>query len=492
MTRQLCISVTLLDPLFHGKGDGDEPEWPPSPMRLFQALLAGSRTGSLNCDWSNSKAEAFRWLERCESPQILSPEARPAAGYTLFVPNNDSDKKFDRQDRLTSKIARPNRLLCHDKAGELNPTLHYLWSIPEDNWPTARSHAELLCREARHLLALGWGIDQVVGNGRILNDAEAAALPGRRWRAWTAHRPGLRTWRIPAKDSLEDLERVHESFVKRVVGKQYHPPLKPRRFQIVSYMSAAALPPRSYAAFEFPERVAFRQEDANKVAAMLRSLACRDKHRNDFNQQFPEDTDVYLAGHAGQREKTPARFSYLPLPTIGHERADGMIRRVLIAEPYGADGARARWAQQRLRHETLKDTDGNERGILLDLWRPTSADMTERYVAQSRIWSTVTPVVLPGFDHGKQAKAERLLLRAARQAGLPIEAIAELTLRKAPFWPGSQHPARYFVPNYLTYHPKWHVRIQFRDPVAGPLSLGGGRHCGLGVFACEDKEAATM
>ncbi|MER3462825.1 MAG: type I-U CRISPR-associated protein Cas5/Cas6, partial [Armatimonadota bacterium] len=45
MTRHLCISVTPLDDLFHGKGDDDEPEWPPSPMRLFQALVAGSRTG---------------------------------------------------------------------------------------------------------------------------------------------------------------------------------------------------------------------------------------------------------------------------------------------------------------------------------------------------------------------------------------------------------------------------------------------------------------
>ena len=30
MTRQLCISITFLDSLFHGKADGDEPEWPPS------------------------------------------------------------------------------------------------------------------------------------------------------------------------------------------------------------------------------------------------------------------------------------------------------------------------------------------------------------------------------------------------------------------------------------------------------------------------------
>src|SRR5574341_35158 len=106
MSRHLCICVTFLDPLFHGKG-GDDPEWPPSPMRLFQALLAGSRAGCRERDWSDTKAEAFRWLEQRNPPEIAAPEARPAAAYTLFVPNNDSDKEFDRQDRLTSKVARP-------------------------------------------------------------------------------------------------------------------------------------------------------------------------------------------------------------------------------------------------------------------------------------------------------------------------------------------------------------------------------------------------
>ena len=41
-------------------------------------------------------------------------------------------------------------------------------------------------------------------------------------------------------------------------------------------------------------------------------------------------------------------------------------------------------------------------------------------------------VVLPGFDDGKHGKAERLLVKAAQQAGLPVEAIEDVALRKAP------------------------------------------------------------
>ena len=41
MSNVLRILVRFLDPepAFHGKRDGGEPEWPPSPLRLFQALV---------------------------------------------------------------------------------------------------------------------------------------------------------------------------------------------------------------------------------------------------------------------------------------------------------------------------------------------------------------------------------------------------------------------------------------------------------------------
>src|SRR5581483_3677971 len=144
---------------------------------------------------------------------IVAPAAQLLRGYTFFVPNNDSDKLLDRQERLTSKVSRPYRVCDGD-------TVHYLWAIDNAEEAGGCAHAELLCREARNLLALGWGIDQVVGNGRILTASEAAGLPGERWRAWPSYQPAAGTWRVPAPGSLDDLERVHRSFVNRVHGKR--------------------------------------------------------------------------------------------------------------------------------------------------------------------------------------------------------------------------------------------------------------------------------
>lgn len=474
MAEYLCISVTLLDRLFHGKGEGNEPEWPPSPMRLFQALIAGARAGCRAAAWDTRHARAFRWLEGLGAPLIIAPRVQPGTRCTYFVPNNEGDVKFERQDRLKSKVAQPYYLLDGD-------TIHYIWPIGDT------LEAETICEEARHILALGWGIDQAVGRGRILGEEGLAALRGERWRPWKLGGNGTKYWRVPSPGSLEDIEECYKEFSSRVEGKKVKPLRKPKTFERFSYLRSLVMPPRYYAVFELPEGVAFRPERANEVAAMLRSLACRCAKAD--THEFPGGAEVYVAGHVEERNgQTPERFSYLPLPTIGHEHVDGLIRRLLIAEPFGGDGTHAAWAQQRLLNEFLRDLAGNERGILLDLWRPSSRAMVQRYVGEGVTWSTVTPVILPGYDDGKLPKAEKLFLKAFEQSGLPLEVLREFVLRKAPFWPGSLHPRHYLRPDYLRHLPAWHAWIRLAEPISGPISVGAGRHCGLGVFARSETD----
>jgi len=475
MNHYLCISVTFLDPLFHGASD-EAPEWPPSPMRFFQALIAGSRTGCRGADWNEAREEALGWLGGLRPPLIIAPAACRSLRSTLFVPNNDSDKSPDRQERLTGKEVWPHRLLGGD-------IVHFVWPLDTD--VASKARAEIICREARNLLALGWGIDQVAGNGKVLSDIEIAALPGERWRPWDRKGPGVPAWRVPTVASIGDLERVHQSFMQRIKDNRYSPPLKTRAFKTVEYLRANKLPPRSFAAFELPDGVAFRQEGVAAVAAMLRSVVCR-KAKADTHD-FPGGPESYVAGHLKELEGTPSRFSYLPLPTIGHHHADGMIRRLLIAEPFGGDGVQAKWAQDRLRNAALRDIDGNDRGVLQDVWRSTSRPMLRRYVGEARSWCSVTPVILAGYDDRKQPKAEKLVLAACAQADLPIEAIEDLTIRKAPFWPGSSSSQHYMAPNYLKHLPRWHVSLKFCENLPGPISIGAGRHAGLGVLAASEE-----
>ena len=477
----LLLTIHWLDDRYHGLLDREgPPEWPPSPFRLFQALVAGvARRGELESELGESLA----WLQTHDPPMIVSPRSHAGHVVTRFVPINDGDKKPDRQSRLTGKTFRPTLMLDP-------PEIHYFWPIDDVGIPQAR----LVCQAAHYLTCLGWGIDMAYADGRLIDLDEITQLSGECWYPSKVVVPGGVSLRVPYVDNetkentLSDLKRAHQSALDRI---QRNEPLNnvdmPKIFDIIFYQKVTIPPPRPYAVFEVKDLndkyVLAPPENTICVAAMLRSLACREENRRDFQEQFDEDSEVYLAGHANGEKHTPPRFSYLPLPTIGYQHADGMIRRLLIAEPYGDNGLHARWAQQRLRNQVLRDNDGNERGVLLDLWRTSSGAMVNRYVGESQNWATVTPVLLPGYDDGKRAKADKLFLQAVAQAGLTVESIEEFTLRKAPFYPGAQHPRLYQRPKYLIHSPGGHVWIRFREPISGPLAIGAGRHCGLGIFA---------
>src|SRR5882757_3269347 len=94
----LLLTVRWLDDRYHGLLDRNgPPEWPPSPYRLFQALIAGvARRGELESEVGQSLA----WLQSLDPPMIVTPRSRPGQVVTHFVPNNDGDKKADRQTRL--------------------------------------------------------------------------------------------------------------------------------------------------------------------------------------------------------------------------------------------------------------------------------------------------------------------------------------------------------------------------------------------------------
>jgi CRISPR-associated protein Csb2 len=73
--------------------------------------------------------------------------------------------------------------------------------------------------------------------------------------------------------------------------------------------------------------------------------------------------------------------------------------------------------------------------------------------------------------------------RALEQAGLPSDSASSIELRSDSFWASGFAARDYAAPVHLHPLPRYHLRIVFRDPVAGPLALGAGRHCGLGLFA---------
>jgi hypothetical protein len=52
MPSHFCLSIRFLDMAFHGRRDGNQPEWPPSPLRLQEE---GDLRILLHCDgWKDN------------------------------------------------------------------------------------------------------------------------------------------------------------------------------------------------------------------------------------------------------------------------------------------------------------------------------------------------------------------------------------------------------------------------------------------------------
>jgi CRISPR-associated protein Csb2 len=495
MAAQLCLSVVLLDRSFHGRTDGGVPEWPPSPLRLFQALLAtAGRQGEAAVA---AVAPALRWLEGLGVPVVVAPAARPGVPVRIAVPNNDLDvvaadwargrtPKRQPAELKTMKSVCPVQLLGGD-------TVRFLWSLAEG----ADGHVETLSRLARSVVALGWGMDLVAADACVLSREEADALVGERWRPVASGGVGLR---VPREGTFQELRGRHEAFLGRLPESGGFVPVPPlTAFEVVGYRREGAVTAVPFAAFAIlrGDASGYRPYDtvrfSRTVAGMVRHAtvgAARDAGRSE------EWVNAFVHGHTpdGNARARGAgadeRFMFLPLPTISPLRVES-VRRVLVVAPPGCEGEVA-WACRYLSGRELIREDNGEGQAVLSLL-PVTDPQVRRYTDEAEVWSTVTPVILPGHEARNEVRTLRMIRSAFRQSGWPDELVAraEIVFRPTGFRAGVAAAREYRPSAHQANYPRCHVRVSWRDgegrPVAvpGPICVGAGRYHGLGLFAAE-------
>ncbi|MFM9965536.1 MAG: type I-U CRISPR-associated protein Csb2 [Planctomycetaceae bacterium] len=348
----ILLTVRFLDDRYHGLLDrGGPPEWPPSPFRLFQALVAGvARRGELvigidtaaNTNFTDT-GKAIGWLQELAPPIIIAPKSRTGQAITRFVPNNDGDKKFDRQERLTAKATIPTLFLLDP---DQKPEVHYVWDIgSQSDVPVER-----IRDAARSLTTLGWGIDMAFADARPAPQAEVESLPGVRWHP----KPGA--WRdegmlrTPTLDeetqqcSMCDLRHCHETAMNRIQhGKPLRTVDKPKVFGQVLYTSSERLIDRPAIVFQLLDddgefiKPPYLQSKLIHIAGMVRHLAIKAMQKSPPAGVADDWVESYVAGHVRPGAEGHRQFSYLPLPSIGHVHTAPSIRRVMIVAPLGDD-----------------------------------------------------------------------------------------------------------------------------------------------------------
>lgn len=514
MNHALIITVRFHDGRYHGAGD-----WPPSPARLFQALVAAAALPALNAE----KRAALRWLEKLDAPVIAAPIIQDGQKVNLFVPNNDLDAKGGDIRRIAEIRSATKRI--RPKLFDKSVPLLYIWRFGGDN----ENQAGCICDIANGLYQLGRGVDMAWAVAEIINETQVedrlSDYPG------VIYRPSMAGNGLeldsPKVGSLRELEERHKDnagrfrHVKlgRSVRTEFTQASKPQFCPVVYNSSATHLlfelrrtteSGSPFALWPLTKAAVLVQRIRGEVddAGVLISGAAK-KLWDALPARQGEVLRVFVGRNAKEADKKQ-RIRIIPLPSIGHPHADRGIRRIIVEVPPDCPIRQddIAWAFSGL-EVVASEVDQGTGEILsspVELVQASDHSMLSYFGIgedkASRVWRSVTPLALsekvarrriPPERRREEAKngKERLeeeqracheVRQALRHADIREQVVA-ISVQREPFEAKGERVEPFSVGTRFSKHQLWHVRVEFASPVAGPLVLGDGRYAGLGVMA---------
>ncbi|MDQ2844283.1 MAG: type I-U CRISPR-associated protein Csb2 [Acidobacteriota bacterium] len=468
-TEALRVSVTFLTGRYHGQ------EWPPSPAKFYQAMVAATSGGALRGLAAQQTEAALLWLEGQPPPRIRVCVCRDAQSYRIAVPNNDMD--VIAKEWVAGRQADPAKLrtmkdICPKQVSGPGPHVQYIWDLAGGGLGET---LEWIRKAVHRLHTFGWGVDMAY-----------AALSGEidQGELYEPSATGDRL-AVPMPGTLNDLRNTYQRFKQRATGLGVDTHTRPSMLRLQPYRRKGdySLAWKGFVLLQSDSDLtrAVPWRDCMKVAGWVRH-ASAEVLRSEYPEEF---INSFVLGHGENGEKV-RRLSYVPLPSLHKQHSDGMIRRVLIVEPPDSDNEATSMLAFKLTGRAVIGIDGRAECVLA----PSGKDdwVLRQYTRRSRVWRSVTPVILHGHNvdrHGSISvrKTERLLLRAFEMAGILNEQIESLSFQGAPLWPGARHASAMTVPQHLREYPRLHVEVRLNQAITGPLLAGIGRHYGIGLFA---------
>ena len=506
MKNTLLLRVYFHDARYHGAED-----WPPAPARLFQALLSGSARG---LELPQDCEAALEWLENLPAPIIIAPHHRRGQKFTNFVPNNDLDR-FGGNPKNVNKIKTP-KIIQPILLNTLSPVM-FLWDF--DDTPQSQNHAQKICDMSLQLYQLGQGIDMAWAQGEwITAQQKAHCLSSHPGVTYHPSRRGTAKNTLslaqPMKGSLQILKVRHRGMRRRLSSidqqktqkKAFTQPPKPL-FRPVLYNAK-----ETYFLFEIRQSSSHSHDPfagwPATQAAQLTTLI-RNGVVKKLTKALPEKTHEIqrlIGGQGAMQADKSLRVKIIPLPSIGHPHADGMIRRILVQIPPNCP---LRTDDLSWSFSGLKCTESKSHYGEQYLLKTTDKGMLRHYGFDShekgyRTWRTVTPVVLPqikkkllkgsnGPDHlskknsgsyriNRESLAQQATKEALRHLGItaPVQSIRT---QREPFGHGRITADQYAHGTRFHARSLHHLEITFAKPVTDVFVLGNGRYVGLGLMA---------
>ena len=477
-TRFLTISVRVHDGRFHGMSDRETDEWPPSPARLFQALVAAAGRGGTIADGDR---EALHWLERLDAPIVGAPRMQRGQIVEVFVPDNDLDAVQGDPAR-TAEIRSPKRY--SPKLFDPDHPFLYVWRFDGD-----AAQVTEICRLSLGLYQFGRGIDLAWAQARIEDEqahvGSIDAYPGVLFRP--AARGGGDSLACPTLGSLASLEARHAGQRARFTGSSsaqlFSQAPKPRFLQ-VPYETRAAR-------FVYELLREDRSYEARSVVEASRIVSwVRDAAADRFVRALPDNRDVIERSLIGRKadgaDVAPpgTRVRIVPLASIGHDEADRRIRRILVEVPPNCPlrAVDVSWAFSGL--ELGIPETGEVLGATLTPTGDTSMLRHYGTDALAHRWRTVTPAALPESSKRRRIEPSRVAEEAkagteraaeeSRAGAAVVQALRHADVRtraetirvqREPFDRKGERVEPFAEGTRFVKERLWHVEIGFATPL---------------------------
>lgn len=465
-----------------------QPEWPPHPDRVFQALVAAwGESGN-----SHPHAEALRWLEQQPPPDFCASDMEAVARTTVktYVPVNDlegSSRMKQYGDALLGLLPefRPRKDRFFPTTVVGGAMFGLAWpgtEAPDD----VREHLGELCANVTHL-----GHSSSMVRMWITNAPPPVVLcPTRRDEAGEVH------LRVPEKGRLDDLE-----FAFAGGGEGWQ---RPRMARSWPYRQPRSLEPVTKSLFD-PNLIILRRVGGDPLG-LESTLALSQALRGALLKHAQGEAGRLIAGHAPDGGPSQAiHMAILPLPFVGHEHADGHLLGMALAFPLGLeralqDGCLVALARALDTESYTLDLKCGKAGEMTltpeERPAPPMALRSDTWTHPSRVWATISPIVLDKFGPRRhrdpESEACKAIALACERIGLPRPSRIDLL----PVSRFTGAPATRSFPATLRKSDgaaRWHIHaeIEFPSVVEGPVILGAGRFRGYGLCRPWRKEGRS-
>ncbi len=498
----LILEIEFLTGIYRGTTEpaSDAPDWPPQPDRVFSALVSSWAARGEQTE----ERSALEWLETQPFPSIYAGECVARTTPKVFVPPNDFQTPKNDLEKLKwyrdflAKGKRPP-----EKGGYERSWQRVLSMLPDNRQRKERQFPAAYLSDP--VMALVWPEAPDTG---LLEKLDAIA----RDVGYLGHSTSLVRFRFLKSDAIAQTHSTQEAqrciypgrlaeLEQAHIDNPIRPVIRPGTTNPRSIPAKQALASRKWLVLEIIGGTVPDIRTTSLVCRMLRQALMSGYRRIGMANEIPH----IVSGHDSDGKPTRLpHMAVVPMAFAGFPHADGRVLGFALIPP--AQTELSEIPEFRAAFEKIAPYDqAEERRVIVLSGKPLREQLrlspvgvttkhslsTEPYLKPSRIWASVTPVVLDRHLKRKNnAEIQEIIASACENTGLPRPNLNRIHIGKHSTVEGSP-PVRFSknappwthwkIPHMLSTRSLVHVAIDFECETAGPVLLGAGRFIGMGM-----------